>query len=84
MSPARTNAAPLTMDPADLIAELGTTTDLAALIRRVVQLELPLVVVSSVAVAAWEHRDPGSWAKVSRWLAARRVGVIQSQLLPSR
>jgi len=65
-------------DPMDLLAELGPTTDLAVLVRRVVQDDRPLVVVSSASVAAWEQRDPASWVSVSKWLAARRVTVIQS------
>ncbi|MGH7299094.1 MAG: hypothetical protein ACREJE_01610 [Candidatus Rokuibacteriota bacterium] len=64
-------------DPSDLLAELGPQADLAPLVNRAVQNDLPWVVVSSAAVAAWEQRDPAAWARVSQWLAAKRVAVVQ-------
>lgn len=61
----------------DLIAELGSKTDLAALVKRVSQNDLPRLVVSSAAVAAWTRRDPAAWARVSQWLAAKGVAIVR-------
>lgn len=68
---------PRPSDAMDLIAELGSKTDLAALVKRVSQNDLPRLVVSSAAVAGWTRRDPAAWARVSQWLAAKGVAIVQ-------
>lgn len=65
------------MTTADLLDDLGADTDLARLVRRVCQDQLPWVVVSSTAVAAWMRRDPKSWQKVADWLAAQGVALVR-------
>jgi hypothetical protein len=62
---------------ADLLEELGADTDLARLIHRVCQEQLPWVVVSSGAVASWKQRDPEGWQKVSDWLAAQDIALVR-------
>lgn len=64
-------------DDAELLGALECREDLAALIHRVRQNELPWVVVPSAAITAWEHRDPAAWAKVADWLAAKGVAVVR-------
>jgi len=64
-------------DALDLIATLGSKTDLAALVKRLSQKDLPCLVVSSAAVAAWTRRDPAAWARVSEWLAAKGVAIVR-------
>jgi hypothetical protein len=73
----RIESPPPSDDLADLLAELSPETDLAAIVKRVSRRNLPWVVVSSAAVAAWRQRDPAAWTKVSEWLAAKRVAIIQ-------
>jgi hypothetical protein len=65
------------MTTADLLDDLGADTDLARLVNRVCQCQLPWVVVSSAAVAGWTQRDPEGWQKVSDWLAARGVALVR-------
>ena len=65
------------MTTADLLDDLGTDTDLARLVHRVCQDQLPWVVVSSAAVAAWMRRDPNGWQKVADWLAAQGVALVR-------
>jgi hypothetical protein len=65
------------MTTADLLDDLGADTDLARLVRRVCQDQLPWVVVSSAAVAAWMRRDSESWQKVADWLAAQGVALVR-------
>jgi hypothetical protein len=65
------------MTTADLLDDLGADTDLARLVHRVCQDQLPWVVVSSGAVAGWMHRDPQGWQKVSDWLAAQGVALVR-------
>jgi hypothetical protein len=64
-------------DAAALLAQLGPTTDLAALVERVVRNRLPWVVVPAAALRAWEERDPDGWAKVSAWLTSNGVVVVR-------
>jgi hypothetical protein len=64
-------------DTAALLAQLGPTTDLAALVERVVRNRLPWVVVPAAALRAWEERDPDGWAKVSAWLTSNSVVVVR-------
>ena len=65
------------MTTADLLADLGSDTDLAVLVRRVCDDQLPWVVVSSAAVTAWMRRDPAGWEKVSTWLDAQGVALVR-------
>jgi hypothetical protein len=65
------------MTTADLLDDLGADTDLARLVWRVCQDQLPWVVVSSAAVAAWMRRDLKSWQKVADWLAAQGVALVR-------
>jgi hypothetical protein len=65
------------VEDSELLSELESRSDLAALVRRVRQTELPWVVVSSAAVTAWEGRDPAAWAKVARWLATNGVTLVR-------
>ena len=60
-----------------LLAELNPNTDLAGLVERVAQNNLPWVVVPALALAAWEERDPVGWVKVSAWLAAKGVTIVR-------
>ncbi len=60
-----------------LLAELNANTDLAWLVERVAQNNLPWVVVSAAAVEGWEDRDPLGWAKVSAWLAVKGVTIVR-------
>ncbi len=61
-----------------LLAELrASKTDLALLVDRVARRRPPCVVVTRRAVSAWEGREPLIWAKVSAWLAAHGVSVVQ-------
>jgi hypothetical protein len=62
----------------DLLTELkSSSTDLALLVSRVSRDQLPWVVVPAQAVAAWERREPETWAKVSVWLAGRGVTIVR-------
>ena len=63
-------------DAGALLARLGPTTDLAALVERVVRNRLPWVVVPAPALRAWEERDSDGWAKVSAWLASNDDVVV--------
>ena len=64
-------------DAEALLAQLGPTTDLAALVERVVRNRLPWVVVPAAALRAWEERDSDGWAKVLAWLASNDVVVVR-------
>lgn len=64
--------------PAALIAELGKNTDLAGLVERVCRSNLPWVVVSESALAAWRERDPAGWKKVSAWLASKKITIVRA------
>jgi len=64
-------------EESELIAALKPNTDLARLVDRVARANLPRVVVSPVAVVAWEREDPAGWAKVSHWLALKGVAVVR-------
>lgn len=65
------------MTSTDLLVDLGQSSDLARLVEHVARDQLPWVVVSGAAVAAWMRRDPDGWAKVSAWLAERGVAVVR-------
>ncbi len=67
----------MTAEELDLIAALKPNIDLARLVDRVARADLPWVVVSRAAAAAWEREDPAGWAKVSQWLAVKGVAVVR-------
>lgn len=62
---------------AQLLAELSPNSDLAWLVERVSQTDLPWVVIPGTAITAWEGRDPVGWEKVSEWLAGRGVTIVR-------
>jgi len=62
---------------AELLAELSPNSDLVWLVDRVSRAKLPWVVIPGAAITAWEGRDPAGWAKVSEWLDAGGVTVVQ-------
>jgi CheY-like chemotaxis protein len=67
--------APMNTD--ELLTELRLSrTDLARYVEAVIRDSRPCLVVPSQAVRAWEQREPKTWAKVARWLAAHDVAVL--------
>lgn len=62
---------------AELLAELGSNSDLVWLIERVSRTNLPWVVIPGTAVTAWGERDPAGWEQVSDWLASRGVAIVR-------
>ena len=66
-----------TMDTDELLTELRSSrTDLARYVEMVIRDRRPCLVLPSQAVRAWEQREPKTWAKVARWLAAHDVAVL--------
>jgi CheY-like chemotaxis protein len=64
------------MNTEELLAELRwSRTDLARYVETVMRDSRPCLVISSQAMKAWEQREPKTWAKVARWLAAHDVAV---------
>ena len=64
------------MNTNELLAELRLSrTDLARYVEAVIRDSRPCLVISLQAVRAWEQREPKTWAKVARWLAAHDVTV---------
>ena len=62
----------------ELLADLqDSKTDLARVVEAVVRDRVPYIVVPSAAVRAWQQREPQHWAKVSGWLAAQNVAMVQ-------
>ncbi len=62
----------------ELLADLqDSKTDLARVVEAVIRDRVPYIVVPSAAVKAWERREPHHWAKVSAWLAAQNVVMVQ-------
>jgi hypothetical protein len=62
----------------ELLSDLRESeTDLVRVIEAVVRDRLPYLVVSSHAVKAWKEREPQHFEKVSGWLAARNVAIVQ-------
>jgi hypothetical protein len=62
----------------ELLSDLRESeTDLARVIESVVRDRLPYIVVASHAVKAWKQREAQHFAKVSGWLAARNVAIVQ-------
>jgi len=60
-----------------LLTDLKPSTDLASLVERVCQNDLPWIVVPALALAAWEQRDPSGWAKVLTWLETKGVAIVR-------
>ena len=60
-----------------LLNEVGPSTDLARLVKRVCENELPWVVVNTAALEAWQMRDPIRWDQVREWLAAKGVVIVR-------
>jgi hypothetical protein len=67
------------MTTADLLSDLGSTSDIAGLVQRVSQERLPWIVVSRAAVTHWTAHDPEGWAKVVAWLRERGVASSRSE-----
>ena len=59
------------------LAHGDLSAELAWLVERVCQNNLPWVVVTSSALTAWQERDPTGWEKVSGWLAAKGVAIVR-------
>ncbi|PYM55239.1 MAG: hypothetical protein DMD79_23310 [Candidatus Rokuibacteriota bacterium] len=69
----------MTRDPATetLLANLrGGPTDLAQLVERVERTGKPFVLVSPLAIAAWERRDPEAWASARQWFVERGIRLL--------
>jgi hypothetical protein len=60
-----------------LLADHELSTELAWLVERVCQTNLPWVVVAGSAVVGWQERDPVGWEKVSGWLTAKGVAIVR-------
>lgn len=60
-----------------LLGEIDPGTDLAHLVKRVCENDLPWVVVTTAALEAWQVRDPTGWERVREWLAARGVAIVR-------
>ena len=65
------------MTTGDLLIDLVSNSDLARLVQRVTQEQLPWVVVSGAAVTDWARRDPEGWARVVAWLADQGVALVR-------
>jgi hypothetical protein len=66
-------------DPATdtLLAKLrGGPTDLARLVERVERTGKPFVLVSPLAIAAWERRDPEAWASARHWFVEHGIRLL--------
>ena len=64
--------------PHDLLNDLRSShTDLVRIVEAVVRDRLPYFVVPVQAVRSWERRAPDHWARVTAWLAAQDVAVVQ-------
>ncbi|HYM67367.1 MAG TPA: hypothetical protein VEW68_08765 [Patescibacteria group bacterium] len=66
------------MTAEDLLIELRSSrTDLARLVEAAAHDRHTRLVVPQRSVEAWELREPGTWTKVSGWLAARGVAIVR-------
>ena len=66
------------IDTDELLSDLqASNTDLSRLVAAVLRDRRPYVVVPVQAVMAWERREPEQWARVSEWLAAHNVSLVQ-------
>ena len=62
----------------DLVNELRTSrTDLARLVEAAVRDHPTRIIVPQRSVDAWERREPETWLKVSGWLTARGIKIVQ-------
>jgi hypothetical protein len=62
----------------DLVIELRTSrTDLARLVEAAVRDHPARIIVPQRSVDAWERREPDTWLKVSGWLTARGIKIVQ-------
>lgn len=74
--PSAPAAAPMTAE--DLLGELrASRTDLARLVEAVSRDRFTQLVVPRRSVEAWQRREPETWRKVSAWLAAQGVSILQ-------
>ncbi len=65
------------MTAEDLLIELRSSrTDLARLVEAATRDRITRLVVPQRSVDAWERREPETWTKVRRWLAARGITVF--------
>jgi hypothetical protein len=65
------------MTTADLLSDLGSTSDIARLVQRVAQERLAWVLVPRAGVEHWTAHDPVGWSKVLRWLHEQGVTLVQ-------
>jgi len=66
------------MTAEDLLSELRSSrTDLARLVEAAAHDRHTRLVVRQRSVEAWERREPETWTKVSRWLAAHGVAIVR-------
>ena len=66
------------MTAEELLRELRTSrTDLARLVEAVSRDRFTQLVVPRRSVEAWQRREPETWSKVSAWLAAQGVSILQ-------
>lgn len=68
---------PGSMTTEDLLTGLLLNAPLTRFVKRVSEQRLPWVVVSAVAIADWERRNPAAWAQVSEWLAAQGIALVR-------
>jgi hypothetical protein len=61
-----------------LLEELSPETDLARLVERVYLRNLSFFIVATPALTAWKERDPRGWARVSEWLAAKGITIVDA------
>jgi hypothetical protein len=62
----------------ELVTEVRSSrTDLARIVETAHRNRLPVLVVPAQSVRAWEQREPDSWARVSDWLAAHNIDLIE-------
>jgi hypothetical protein len=67
------------LDPATraLLEELeGSPTDLARLLRRVIDRRGAVLIVSTEGMAAWEARASEAWARARSWLESRGTRIL--------
>jgi hypothetical protein len=77
MTPEEAAVAPA-IDTDELLSDLrASNTDLSRLVTAVLRDRPPYVVVPIQAVMAWERREPEQWARVSEWLVAHSVSLVQ-------
>jgi hypothetical protein len=65
------------MTTEDLLTDLGSNPDYAALVQRVTRDRLTWVVVARAAVTDWSRQDPAGWSKVAHWLQEQGVTLVE-------